>query len=116
MSEEMDLLGSEVEEAGNSLVRVNPAVERIAGSFAIAGDLVDYKEVHSGHINTTFMVTYSDQGQLNRYIMQRINEQVFKSPHEVIQNVGYVTKHINSKVLRHRRDMGGADPQFVPVT
>lgn len=110
----MDLLGSENKGAGASLVRVNVAVEKIAGSFAIAGDLVDYKEVHSGHINTTFMVTYSDQGVINRYIMQRINEQVFKNPHEVIQNVGYVTKHINSKVLRHRSDMGGQTLNLYP--
>ncbi|WP_018969729.1 phosphotransferase enzyme family protein [Rubritalea marina] len=89
-------------------------VESIAAAFAIAGDLVGYGEIDSGHINTTYLVTFRDGARESRYILQRINEQVFKEPLMVVENVCYVTKHINHKVLLHTDDMGGQTLNMYP--
>ena len=77
---------------------------RIAGIgdlFAIEGEFVTGKEIPSGHINTTYKATYrKSDGTEDSYILQRINDYVFKDPRAVMRNVEKVTRHINWKVLR----------------
>ncbi len=73
------------------------------------------EEVKSGHINSTYLVTYElGDGGRRRYILQRINEKVFKDPLAVMRNVECVTSHINWKVLRRKRDLGGQTLNLYP--
>ena len=63
--------------------------------------------MNSGHINATYIVSYArDGGEVRRYILQRINENVFKDPLVVMRNVECVTDHINGKVLHGENDLG----------
>jgi hypothetical protein len=95
---------------------VQNTIKSISYEFAIAGDFVEGKEIDSGHINSTYIATYRrDDGQLRRYILQRINEHVFKDPMAVIKNVECVTLHINWKVLRVKRDLGGQTINMYPA-
>lgn len=95
---------------------VQNTIKSISYEFAIAGDFVEGKEIDSGHINSTYIATYRrDDGQLRRYILQRINEHVFKDPMAVIKNVECVTRHINWKVLRVKRDLGGQTINMYPA-
>ena len=56
-------------------------VRGIADQFAIEGQYVVGEEVKSGHINSTYLATYElEDGERRRYILQRINEKVFKDP------------------------------------
>ena len=90
-------------------------MEGIADQFAIEGQYVAGEEVNSGHINSTFLVTYElGNGERRRYILQRINEKVFKDPLAVMRNVECVTSHINWKVLRRKRDLGGQTLNLYP--
>ncbi|BCX48492.1 phosphotransferase family protein [Haloferula helveola] len=91
------------------------AITLIADQFAIEGEFAEGEEVHSGHINSTYRVTFeSGDGSLNRYILQRINEKVFKDPLAVMRNVECVTRHINWKVLRVKKDLGGQTLNLYP--
>lgn len=91
-------------------------IEQIANKFAIAGDFVAGEEIHSGHINATYMAAFEAQdGLRHRYILQRINEKVFKNPLAVMRNVEMVTRHINSKVMRVKRDIGGQTLNLYPA-
>jgi hypothetical protein len=47
-------------------------------------------------------------------VLQRINEKVFKDPQAVIRNVECVTRHINWKVLRVKKDLGGQTLSLYP--
>ena len=90
-------------------------VRSIADQFAIAGEYVLGEEIESGHINSTYLATYElSDGESRRYILQRINEQVFKDPLAVMRNVECVTSHINWKVLRKKRDLGGQTLSLYP--
>lgn len=90
-------------------------VRAISDQFAIEGEYVRGEEVESGHINSTFLATYElPDGEQRRYILQRINEKVFKDPLAVMRNVECVTSHINWKVLRKKRDMGGQTLSLYP--
>jgi hypothetical protein len=90
-------------------------VQGIADQFAIEGEYVIGEEVKSGHINSTYLATYElEDGERRRYILQRINEKVFKDPLAVMRNVECVTSHINWKVLRKKRDLGGQSLSLYP--
>jgi hypothetical protein len=91
-------------------------IEEVANEFAIAGDFLAGEEIHSGHINATYMATFKRQdASLHRYIFQRINEKVFKDPLAVMRNVEMVTRHINWKVMRVKRDIGGQTLNLYPA-
>ena len=90
-------------------------VQHIGDQFAIEGEFVLGEEISSGHINSTYLATYElADGTRRRYILQRINEQVFKDPLAVMRNVECVTHHINWKVLRVKKDMGGQTLSLYP--
>ena len=83
-------------------------IARIGDLFAVSGDFLYGEELRNGHINTTYRACYrSEDGQEDRYILQRINEYVFKDPAQVMRNVEKVTRHITWKLLRRRRDAAG---------
>lgn len=90
-------------------------IAEIGAKFAIGGKFVGGEEIESGHINTTYLAAFEDQdGDVSRYILQRINEHVFTEPLTVMKNVARVTKHINQKVLRQKRDFGGQTLSLYP--
>lgn len=90
-------------------------IAKIGARFAIDGTFIKGVEIESGHINTTFLASYeTEDGDVNRYILQRINEFVFKEPLAVLKNVARVTKHINRRVLAQKRDFGGQTLSLYP--
>lgn len=96
--------------------RVQKTVAEIGDQFAIIGRFELGEEIQSGHINSTFRATYrQDDGSSHRYIFQTINRNVFKDPYAVMRNVERVTRHINSKVLRVKKDLGGQTLNLFPA-
>ena len=68
-------------------------IARIGDQFAISGDFLYGEELRNGHINTTYRACYrTDDGHVDRYILQRINDYVFKDPAQVMKNVEKVTR------------------------
>ncbi len=82
-------------------------IAHIGDQFAISGDFLYGEELCNGHINTTYRACYrGESGQEERYILQRINDYVFKNPAHVMKNVEKVTRHISWKVMRRRNTTG----------
>jgi len=91
-------------------------IEEIGRQFAIRGELIDVREIKSGHINSTYRGSYlRPNGETNRYILQSINRNVFKDPLAVMRNVEVVTRHINARVLRLKKDLGGQTLSLFPA-
>jgi Ser/Thr protein kinase RdoA (MazF antagonist) len=67
--------------------------------FSLYGEFVSAAPYGSGHINETFMSTWSQAGVPVRYLHQRINEKVFIRPGEVMENIQRVTAHIAKKLI-----------------
>ncbi|MGN0835963.1 MAG: phosphotransferase enzyme family protein [Akkermansia sp.] len=99
--------------------RNDPLAERIAhigDQFAISGEFQYGEELRNGHINTTYRACYkTEDGHLDRYILQRINDYVFKDPALVMRNVEKVTRHIIWKLMRRRRDAAGQTLTLYPA-
>ena len=96
--------------------RVQRLVCSIGDQFAVQGEFVLGEEIDSGHINSTYRATYRQKnGSTNRYIIQAINRNVFKNPYAVMSNVERVTRHINTRVLRLKKDLGGQTLNLFPA-
>ncbi len=82
-------------------------VEKIAELFKFQGTLTESEVCSIGHINDTYILTYElPDGSSKRYILQRINANVFKNPHEVMENIAAVTTHLRKKITAE-----GGDPE-----
>lgn len=64
---------------------------KCVGQFDIQGSIVSTEPYGNGHINDTFLVRTIDNGIITKYIMQKVNCNVFKKPEEVISNIEKVT-------------------------
>lgn len=94
---------------------VQDTIRAIGAQFAIEGDFLFGEELVSGHVNSTYRATYQlNDDTTQRFILQRINEKVFKTPIDVMKNVERVTRHINLKVLRAKNDRGGQTLNLYP--
>lgn len=69
-------------------------------SFDFTGTYVEDRIWGNGHINDTYLLTYSlDDGQIKRYILQRMNKGIFPKPEEVMENIVGVTTYLQ-KIIR----------------
>ena len=77
-----------------STTRLLPDLKEVASLFDMRADFVHGVPYGSGHINDTYCAGF-DQAGLHRlrYIMQRINTNVFTRPAELMENVSRVTRH-----------------------
>lgn len=77
---------------------IEKKLREIAAVFHASGTLVSYKVITTGNINSTYWLEFSQGNGVTRtYIIQRINTNVFKKPHEIMSNISLVTNHIRSK-------------------
>ena len=67
------------------------AIHEAAYAFLFDEKPISCREFGNGHINNTYKVE-SDHGNL--YVLQHINQYVFKNPEEVMENISAVTNHI----------------------
>ena len=65
-------------------------------SFQFQGACVECIPYGSGHINDTFRVTCDDNGTTRRYILQRMNKNIFLNPFNSF--TGRVTLAMTSRI------------------
>jgi hypothetical protein len=73
-------------------------VSAIACQFQIDGEFAGATTHGSGHINDSYCATFHQAGMPVRYILQRINHNIFKNPIAVMENIQRVTSHLAAKV------------------
>ena len=66
----------------------------VAQQFKIGGDFVGATPHGSGHINDSYCVIFNQAGVHLRYMLQRINHNVFKNPVALMENIQWVTSHL----------------------
>jgi Ser/Thr protein kinase RdoA (MazF antagonist) len=77
----------------------NESRARLAAThFEIAGELVAIAPYGSGHINDTYCAVFQMETERRRFILQRINRNVFKTPAALMENIQRVTAHLAAKV------------------
>ena len=80
---------------------------KVAESFRFAGKITEMSPYGSGHINDTFMLTCElEDGSNKHYILQRMNDDIFRNPKELMENVVNVTTFLRKKIIA-----AGGDPE-----
>ncbi|HVU28271.1 MAG TPA: aminoglycoside phosphotransferase family protein [Verrucomicrobiae bacterium] len=79
-------------------VKLRHDVTGAARQFQIWGEFLKAEPYGGGHINDTYCVVYSQAGTPVRYILQRINHNIFKRPSELMENIQRVTLHLGKKL------------------
>ena len=70
----------------------------VSAQFAFGGRILSAAPYGSGHINDTFLTLVEAAGGPRRFILQRINHQVFKQPDLLMENVARVCAHAHAKL------------------
>ncbi|MDF2632066.1 MAG: mucin desulfatase [Caproiciproducens sp.] len=82
-------------------------IDEAIASFGFEGKLIEKAPYGNGHINDTFLLTYRVQdNHIKRFILQRMNREIFKNSRELMENVIGVTSYLRKQILR-----SGGDPE-----
>jgi len=72
--------------------------DAVAREFQISGEYFTAMPYGSGHINDTYCAIFHQAGVPVRFILQRINQQIFKNPAALMENIQRVTSHLGAQV------------------
>ncbi len=94
----------------------NLRVDQVAPHFDIEGAFISARPYGSGHINDTLLAEF-DGDPRRRFIFQRINHRIFKTPEKLMENIERVLSHLakidgNGSPRRHMtliREKSGAN-------
>ena len=81
-------------------------MRELLSHFCLRGTPLSCERYGEGHINRTYRLRFIQSGSAADYVLQRINNYVFKKPWEVMENVQLVTEHLRA-AMRAR----GIDPE-----
>jgi hypothetical protein len=75
-------------------------VGAVTRQFEISGEYLGATPYGSGHINDTYCVVFHQAGVPVRFILQRINHNIFKNPLALMENIQRVTSHLAAQVVQ----------------
>lgn len=84
---------------------VKEKLQYICEQFKLPGEVILYRLIPNGHINTAYYVALYDGKEVRQFLVQMVNWYVFKDPISMMHNIELITKHIMSKerTLERRR-------------
>ncbi len=83
----------------------------ILSNFAINGEFISCEPYGSGLINRTYVAVYNEGGKRVRYIVQRINTNLFKNVDGLMNNIKIVTEFNRAEIMKR-----GGDPDRESLT
>ena len=76
--------------------------EDIVKNFALGGSFVKSEPYGFGHINDTYAIYFiMPNGEMKRFILQRVNNGVFKNPEKLMENIQSVTSFLRKKIINN---------------
>lgn len=70
----------------------------ICRQFKLKGDLISVETYGDGHINDTYKITCRCKNEEHEYVLQRINHDIFKETHMLMDNIEKVTSYLRNKI------------------
>ena len=84
----------------------NGNFDDVISNFSFCGELEECIPFGSGHINDTYRLTFRTADGEKRYILQKMNKNIFRNTLELMENVSGVTSWLRKKIVE-----SGGDPQ-----
>lgn len=88
-------------------------VNNFLNRFNFKGDFVSIEPFGSGHINSTYIAEFVDEGNTKHYIIQKVNTNVFKNIDELMENVFSVTSFLRKKIAENNGDISRETLHFI---
>lgn len=86
-------------------------IDDIMAAYGIS-ELTDWNKLHYGHINHTYSIEFiNSENKKVKWLLQYINENVFKMPIELMDNIMRVTSFLRKKIAEE-----GGDPARETLT
>ena len=76
----------------------------IAKNFKIDGEPIKLEKCESGHINSTYAITYKTKEGDKKYILQYVNTNVFPNLPELMNNIKKITNYMVNKAKEKGED------------
>ncbi len=93
------LLRVVLEPSVRSVTPINE-MQSVVRQFAIRGEATSITPITRGYINQTYRVeTLSDAGHVHKYLLQRINTNVFPDPDALMENVKLTADFLHGRLL-----------------
>lgn len=73
-------------------------IKDIISNFRVYGSFIRATYNNIGHINLTYIVEMNQGGNIVKYLLQRVNKEVFKSPEIIMSNIETVLSHLEKKL------------------
>lgn len=80
---------------------------KIAKEFGLFGTIESIDLISNGNINSTFEVKINNDGNIQKYVFQKMNVFVFKNPKQIMDNIERITSHIKRKIIAEGSDPDG---------
>jgi hypothetical protein len=81
-------------------------IEEAISHMDFNGTYTYFERYGNGHINDTFVVYMEQEDKTQtRYILQRINHEIFHNPEQLMKNIVGVTDFIKDKILLDQGDV-----------
>ncbi len=81
-------------------------IAEIITQFRYAGQFDRSEFLKIGHINDTYAVYFQNGDNPYRYLLQRVNHEVFRQPELLMRNIQLVTEYLHETIIQY-----GGDPE-----
>lgn len=88
-------------------------IYEVVNEFSFKGEFVSCEEFGSGHINQTYLARYKNEEKEQKYILQRINSDVFKNVSQLMNNVFAVTTYLRDIIKQNGGDSDRETLHFI---
>lgn len=87
------------------MTQVSPeAFEEVLAAYDWGEGTLTHNAYGEGHINNTNLVTVSSDTETKKYILQRINTDIFTNPKELMENICNVTSYLKTVIEKRGGD------------
>ena len=91
-------------------------IDEAIANFNVKGQLIEKRPYGNGHINDTFLLVYREESHsCKKYILQRMNHEIFKNTQELMENIIGVTSYLRGQILKSGGDPERETLNFVPT-
>ena len=80
----------------------NRDIVKVLSAFAIDGELLNIENNKTGNINKTYIAEYLVQKKKKKYLVQRINSNVFTEPFKLMKNIEGVTSYLKMELKKQK--------------
>ena len=86
------------------MIQIKPEIfQEVLSAYDLGEGTITYKPYGEGHINNTSLVTATGK-ETRRFILQRINTDIFTNPKSLMENICGVTSYLKDIIAERGGD------------